>query len=219
MAASACESARASRSHLWLAAGLVVLGGITTQWLVNAMPGQQHRPRAEVLQGELLTSTNTASPEGKGTKLDNLPAYAGDYIILSFEYLASFYYEPGEAGSSGPAAPDAVRQPMNQIPKPIRDYNDTKVAVQGFMYPLDLQRGAVKTFCLLKDQSLCCFKRMPRMNELISVRMGGDSTTRDVKDQVITVFGTLQVGEVVKNGDIKSIYSMVADQVSFPPGF
>ena len=35
--------------------------------------------------------------------------------------------------------------------------NKKKVAVQGFMVPFKLEKGATRTFLLVKDQSYCCY--------------------------------------------------------------
>ena len=111
----------------------------------------------------------------------------------------------------GPALKD-------QIPDPIKTLNKKRVAVQGFMFPITRERENVRTFLLVKDRSLCCFGRTPRMNDKIYVRMREGRTAQNIMDQVITVFGVLEVGEVFdKNGQLTSIYNLEADSAASIP--
>ena len=105
---------------------------------------------------------------------------------------------------------------IDQIPQPIKDLNTKKIALQGFMVPIDLKNGKSTKFLLVKDQSLCCFGRMPRMNEWISVRMKSGSTVRVFTDRPVSVLGTLTVCEQIENGEVISLYRMEADDVAGP---
>jgi hypothetical protein len=55
------------------------------------------------------------------------------------------------------------------------------------MVPVKIEKGMTTDFLLVKDQSLCCFGRMPRMNEWIGVRMAGDKSARFIGDRPVTV--------------------------------
>jgi len=76
----------------------------------------------------------------------------------------------------------------------------------------------VKTFSLVKDRSLCCFAKTPRMNDKVYVRMREGRFARYINDQAITVFGMFKVGEAFdKNGQVTSIYRLEGDDVSIAP--
>jgi len=207
------------KGHLLIAAGLVLMGGITTQWLIEEFPDPQRRPRSNITQGELLSAAAT-SPDAKTIRQDQgivIEGGGSDYSSVTFDLLGSFYYEP--PALEGPDGPAGVPVIKNQIPTPIKTLNKKRVAVQGFMFPITREGDKVKTFLLVKDRSLCCFGRTPRMNDKIYVRMREGRTAQNIMDQVITVFGVLEVGEVFdKNDQLRSIYNMEADNAAPAPG-
>ena len=133
---------------------------------------------------------------------------------MTFGTLGSYYYELPNLDDVPKGA--SMPKMKQQIPQPIKNFSGKKVAVQGFMVPLKLEKGAAKSFLLVKDQSLCCYGRVPRMNEWISVKMSGDKATKFIGDQPVTVFGKLDVGEEIEQGEVLSIYRMDADDVAGP---
>jgi len=84
------------------------------------------------------------------------------------------------------------------------------------MVPIDLKNGKSTKFLLVKDQSLCCFGRMPRMNEWVSVKMKAGKSARVIQDQPVTVFGSLDVGELIDSGEVQSIYRIESEDVAGP---
>jgi len=209
---------RRPKGHLLIAAALLLLGGITTQWIIEDFPDPRRRPRSNLTQGELLSSAASSPAAGsirgdQGLVLEG----ASDYASITFDLLGSFYYETPELDA--PKGPDGVPVVKNQIPTPIRSLNKKRIAVQGFMFPITRERDRVRTFLLVKDRSLCCFGRTPRMNDKIYVRMRKGRSAPYIMDQIITVFGVLEVGEAYdKNGQLRSIYNLEADNAAPAPG-
>lgn len=119
-------------------------------------------------------------------------------IEVNFDFLSGFDYE------------------KDQTPNPIRMLNCKKVAVTGFMLPVDFEEGKVTSFILLNNQMACCFGIMPRMNELIYVKMQGNSSTKFMTDVPIKVFGKFKVGE---ENVVGSLYGIEADRVLVHEGF
>ena len=88
-------------------------------------------------------------------------------------------------------------------------------------------RGSVVTeFILLRNQGLCCFGTVPRMNEWVHVVMEEGKSAPYAMDQPITVFGTLAIGEVyefetgkdgVERGILMSVNRMAGTVVVVPP--
>jgi hypothetical protein len=153
----------------------------------------------------------TATAIAIAPKSEPAPAADSEFKPVTFATLASFLYEL-------PNTDDPVQKPAakDQIPQPIKAMNGMKVAVQGFMVPVDLKNGKTSTFLLVKDQSLCCFGRMPRMNEWVSVKMRPGKSARVIQDQPVTVFGNLEVGEVFDKGEVLSVYRIDSDDVAGP---
>jgi hypothetical protein len=84
----------------------------------------------------------------------------------------------------------------------------------------------VTEFILLRNQGLCCFGTVPRMNEWVHVVMAEGTHAPYAMDLPITVFGTLSVGEVyewqtgrdgVERGILMSVNRMTGTAVIVPP--
>ncbi len=166
----------------------IVLGASVSYWIVRA-----HKKHDIAIPAASKIETNDPTP-------------------LSFTTLSSFMYDIPTGG-------DSSERPTrrDQIPAPIKAFNRKTIAIQGFMVPIDLKNGKTTRFLLVKDQSLCChFGRIPQMNEWISVRMKPNAAAHVIMDQPVTVFGVLEVGELVDHGEILSIYRMEAEDVAGP---
>lgn len=212
-------SAANSRSSFWVgasASACVALGAATTWWLSSAMPGRQRLRRPVAVQGELLNAPAIAAAKSSAASGGVFAVVRdGDYTTVTFDVLGSYYYET-PSSTEAANAPAGVPKIKDQIPAPIKTLNERRVAVQGFMLPLKVENGLARNFMLLKDRSLCCFGRMPRMNEWIAVSMLEGRTARYVNDQVVTVFGTLEVGEQFEGGQLMSIYRLKGEQLAGP---
>jgi len=211
-----------SKSDVFVGLGVVVclaLGASLTYWL-NSVAAPPARTKPVVTQGTLLSAPvekSAATTEKKGPAPIAPSASNPDFLSVGFDTLGSFYYEiPSNDGETLKLADPQLARPKDQIPAPVKALTGKKVAVQGFMVPVKVEKGATKQFLLVKDQSLCCFGRMPRMNEWVSVKMAGDKSARFIGDQPITVFGTITVGEEYEKGEVLSIFRMEADDVAGP---
>jgi len=226
-----------NKSDVWIAIGVVLclgVGASMTFWLTSGQPGA---PRRRAAQGAPLNSAAAAAP---GTTASLAPAAVpgnSEFLPLTFDLLGSYLYEipnlqtPAQPVAvvksdpartlDKPAKPEekvaaAAPKVPDQIPAPVKALNNKKVSVQGFMVPMKVEKGATKLFLLVKDTSLCCFGRMPRMNEWISVKMSEGRSAKFIGDQPVTVFGKIEVGEEIKDGEVLSIYRMDADDVAGP---
>jgi len=224
-----------SKSDLWIAAGVVICLGIgaSATFLLSRASDEPRKAKPVAVQGELINAPKDPQKTAAVPTPAKLPTPAlvpppptSDFLTVNFDTLGSYFYEipdlSGATASQSPAvkpaadAPKIVAKPKDQIPAPIRAFSGKRVAVQGFMVPIRIEKGATKSFLLVKDQSLCCYGRMPRMNEWVSVKMTGDKAAKFIGDQPVTVFGTLQVGEEIEKGEVLSIYRLEAEDVAGP---
>lgn len=130
---------------------------------------------------------------------------------VGFDKLAGFnYVVPEYTGTTPPPSPDT-----NQIPANIKAYDGRKVAIKGFMLPLKVKEGKVTELLLMRDQSMCCFGAVPKINEFLTVKMVGEGT-KAVMDQAVTLVGTLKVGEFSENGYLLGIYQMDGERAEGP---
>jgi hypothetical protein len=222
------------KSDIWIVAGVVVCLGIgaSATYLLSGAAEPSRKPKPVAVQGELINAPKdpqknaavTPTPAKLTSPALVPPPPSSDFLTVTFDTLGSFFYEIPDLSkaSTEPAvkpaadAPKTVAKPKDQIPAPIRAFSGKRVAVQGFMVPIRIEKGATKSFLLVKDQSLCCYGRMPRMNEWVSVKMTGDKAAKFIGDQPVTVFGKIDVGEEIEKGEVLSIYRLEAEDVAGP---
>jgi hypothetical protein len=145
------------------------------------------------------TSLSLPVPEWSGND--------GEPSLVSFEFLAGYDYEGNAAalGIDGPSEDSA-------IPEAVRELDGRLVAIQGFMLPLRLEGGLVTELLLMRDQSMCCFGVIPRMNDWVGVTMAAPGV-KALMDQPVIVYGRLHVGETYDEGLLTRIYHMEGEEL------
>lgn len=142
-----------------------------------------------------------------GEDFTNVPGT--DYTEVGFDRLADFKYEVPDGALTEPAARAVMAR--NRIPRAIAKLDGQKVAVAGYMLPLRVESGKITEFLVLRDQSLCCYGAVPKINEWISVRTPKGKGIPPAMDRKLTFYGVLKVGEIVENGYLVGIYEMDAE--------
>lgn len=127
---------------------------------------------------------------------------------MSFSLLSGFHYgdPPGFEGMT------EVLQGREPIPPDVVALDRRKVAVVGFMLPLDFNGAGVSEFLLNANYDMCYFGAPTRPNDFIMVKMSGGRRTEFVHTPIV-VFGTLRVRENVQRGRVASLYEMEAQGV------
>ncbi len=139
-----------------------------------------------------------------------------DYLSVGFDQLASYTFEVTDELLEAKGDPAELSAKTNQqIPELIRKLSDQSVAVKGYMLPLKVVEGAVTEFLLMRDQSMCCFGTVPKINEWVSVKTIGKGV-KPVMDEPVTIFGKLHVGEMRENGYLVGIYRMDGEKLAGP---
>lgn len=184
---------------------------------VRGAPIKPAAPRGEPIKPAAPAAPAPGSPLAPGPNGGPPKLTAGDpvskdgYQALGFDKLASFnYVVPEYTGTNAPPAPDT-----NQIPASVKGFDGQKVAVKGFMLPLKVEGGKVTELLLMRDQSMCCFGSVPKINEFVTVKMVGGGT-KAVMDQAVTLYGKIKVGEFSENGYLLGIYQLDADRADGP---
>lgn len=172
----------------------------------------QAPPVVRRLQGASFSSDAETSVTGRPATApaDGTPRPPRDFVPVSFRKLAGFDY-----GTSAALAADARTTSPGQsvVPAEILALHGKKISIIGYMMPIEFDRGRVRSFLLMKDQSLCCFGLAPRLNDFIAVRVADKEGVPPATDVMIQVRGILQVGEVRNNGIPIALYTMNADKV------
>ena len=135
------------------------------------------------------------------------------YQSLTFNMLTSYpFREPNWAKMEDPAYIASLKLDEQISPK-IQAMNGKKVEVEGFMLPLDMSEGNLRTFMLLKDQMACCFGNMPRLNEWVYVRIPKKKKVSIHQDVLVTLLGTLRVGAKFEGEVLTGIYHLELDEL------
>lgn len=125
-------------------------------------------------------------------------------------------------GGYDPKLPDALtpgpRPTTVPIPASVRALDNMRVAVRGYVLPLDLDDRGTTRFLLNATYDMCVFVVPARLNDWIEVRMPEGKSLRLTHDPVVAM-GALSVGERLENGRVVSLYRMQADFAApVPPG-
>ncbi len=132
---------------------------------------------------------------------------------LTFNMLTSYpFREPNWAKMDDPTYIISLKLD-EQISPEIQAMDGKKVEIQGFMLPLDMLDGNLRTFMLLKDQMACCFGNIPRLNEWVYVRVPKKKQVSIHQDIVITLLGTLRVGAKFEGEVLTGIYHLELDEI------
>jgi len=193
---------------------------------------------SRVIHGELISpplETNSptiasASPAAPARPFVKLPGPPGGhradfgsvetvngYLHVGFDRLASFQVFVLNQVTD-PVRLTSVQRLNRPIPDFIKSLDNRKIALQGFMLPLKLENARATEFLIMKNRSMCCFGLPLRINEWVHVRMKGDGV-KSIMDVPLTVYGTLHVGEIDKNGRISSIYQLDGEKMDEPMNF
>jgi hypothetical protein len=204
--------------------GQVMLATDISRRTGAAIPSAQQRLVMYQLKLDQLTDEQPVNNAPMANGPANLPGISPatgpllpGYVEVGFEKLAGFDFPLTDMLVKGTAqdgtAPAAA---TGQIPNDVRKLDGERAGIRGFLLPLKMDDGLAVEFLLMRDRSFCCYGAPPRINQWITVRMKGRGV-KPVMDQVITVYGTLHVGEMRENGYLVGIYSLDADRVNGLP--
>jgi hypothetical protein len=143
------------------------------------------------------------------------PQKIGDYLDIGFDRLAAFNYEMPDESSVSTNKTDAPVLNKDQIPANVRAFDKKPIALKGFMLPLKVEGGLITELLIMRDQSMCCYGSVPKINEWVSVKMTGKGL-KPIMDQAVTLYGTLHVGEIRENGYLVGIYCMDGEKMAGP---
>jgi hypothetical protein len=161
-----------------------------------------------------VTAPNPAVTNATGTGSTAYRSNKAGYLIVSFEKLASFEFEPPDTQITNRTA--AADEADKLIPADIRSLDGKKVVIRGFMLPLKVEVEKATEFLLMRNQGACCFGTMPKMTELVSVITKGKGV-EPILDQPVSIIGTLHVGTLRDNGYVVGLYRMDGEKMVDDP--
>ena len=122
-----------------------------------------------------------------------LPAEAEDPIEVGFSKLAGFDYVEGM-----------------KLPEEVTKLDEKSVTVSGFMQREDAGDGPTEFFMLINDACGC--DGTPMLNEIVFCAMPEGEPT-EIQPGVVSITGTLYVGEETDDDVVVSLYSLDVDSV------
>jgi len=198
---------------LALAAAAVLLLPVTAQTPPRGEPIKPLAPRGEPIK-PLAPKPDAPADKPAAGPAAGATAAEGEFVTVGFDKLSTFQYDvPEEVGEVKADAPD----PDKQIPPTVKELNGRRVSLKGFMLPLKVEQGLVTELLIMRDQSMCCYGTVPKINEWVSVKMTGKGV-KPVMDQAVTMMGTLKVGAIRENGYLVGIYEMAGEKMAGPAG-
>jgi hypothetical protein len=178
----------------------------------------QSPPRNSPFPPQTPTSSGKNAPlkmASAGVDLKSAsPVVENGVLPLSFAYLSSYEYDVPDPFAMKTMKDTDLKKLSDQIPEYIKKLNTKKVALSGYMVPIDVVNEGVKSFILTYSQMMCCFGQMPWYNEWVFVEMPEGKPAEYQLDVPITVSGQLEVGEEIEDGFVVSLYRMKGDKVA-----
>lgn len=123
--------------------------------------------------------------------------YVGFNILSGYDWEMPDPLDPG------------AKPPVNVIPPSVKALTGKPVYLKGFMLPLDLDANGVTKFMLNAALDMCYFGAPVRLNDWVMVTMTGTKKAK-FTHLPTAVWGTLEVGEEIRNGRTVSIYRLAA---------
>lgn len=159
----------------------------------------------------------TIAQNQHGADIQTLTRNKIDYTVVPFSSLM-FGYEPPFDVEHPDGTVTKGSKIRKSIPSEIQQLNGKKVAIKGFVLPIESDGLSVKTFLLADQLVSCLFCAMLGYDQWIkseTVNPKGIALTDDQMEELVIVFGTLEIGEEMVDGQLLSFYRLKTD--SFEP--
>jgi hypothetical protein len=138
---------------------------------------------------------------------------AKEYKPVLFKDISSWTYSQPTAKELEQDPEAVAKSAKERIPADIWALDGKKIALEGFMSPIDFDKTGVKSFSLIHNAIGCCFGMFPKMNEWVYVEMADDKKCDFFSVEPATIYGTFSVGEEIKDGYVVSLFRIEAEHV------
>lgn len=158
-------------------------------------------PKRERNPDEPNIAQRPDGPQHKGPLAPIAPKQPG-YDSIGYDVLKKYLFDP-----------DIPADKEQKVPGDVAAMNGKKVAVMGYMIPVDFQDGGTNEFILVNVVPGCFFCSKPMPNDWIEVQTIGGKRFPYAGDELIIVTGKFEVGPVYDGAFLRSIYRLNADNV------
>ncbi len=202
------------------------LDGLAAAFVALVLTGCTEKPTAVIgeIRGEPINATRgtnlSRSAQGRNSSspaetITARPDATSAYPLIGFDKLSAFKFEPGEDLLNPQTNNVKIASADAMIPDGVKALDQKRSSIRGFMLPLKVEGGLVMELLIMRDQSMCCYGVVPKINEWISVKMLSKGV-KAIMDQPVTMYGTLHVGEMRENGYLVGIYRFEAEKMELP---
>ena len=122
------------------------------------------------------------------------------YQSVTFSELSDFPFSTDENG---------VLLPDSKVPTEISELNGKKVALSGFLVPIEYVEDKVSGVILVRNQLLCCYGEEPQLNEWVLINV--DPPVEPITDLPVTFFGDFEASPDMEQEQVISLYRMNAN--------
>ncbi len=154
-------------------------------------------------------------PPEKLQEKEKITVAGEDMFAIGFDKLAAFDYTIVDAATGASAEEIEIARKRDQVPDWVRFYDQKRVALTGFMLPLQVENGLTKKLIIMRDISTCCFGNVPNMNEYVIVTMK-DAGVKAVQDVPVVMTGIFKIEEKYENGYIVSLFQLDGEKFIGP---
>lgn len=135
------------------------------------------------------------------------------HLDLPFGVISGYEF----AGTVGATVVKDSKNEKRSIPDAIKQLNDKKVVITGYMMPIDFEDGGTNEFVLTRVIPSCFYCQPPQLNDWVEVKIKDGKRVPYIPDGPVTAYGTLKVGEVVEDGFVVALYRMTAIKAPAAP--
>lgn len=177
-------------------------------------PDKNSQPGPVITGAPIDSAVSTNAPLGpKGTKIAPTdpaeraalaveapaPGDKAGHTSITFSELSDFPFETDEDGKIVAGS---------VLPENIAKLDQTRVAVSGYVVPIEFKEDKVSGLILVRNQLLCCYGEEPKLNEWIFVTV--DPPVEMVTERPVTLFGNFSASPDLEDGQVFSLYRMEA---------
>ena len=156
------------------------------------------------VSGGAFQAVSTGAPDAAAPAAPSGPVKEVDgHLQVEFARLSDFKIE-APAYDPNVKPEDALAAVDRQIPEAVKRFDGKRAQITGFMLPVKMEGQLVSQFLLMRDQMMCCYGVVPRMNDWIIVTAA--KPVKYTPDVPISFRGKLAVKAMQENGFITGIY-------------
>ena len=93
------------------------------------------------------------------------------------------------------------------FPEWLASLNGKRIRIRGWMYPTFVSEG-LTSFTLARDNGICCFQRMPKIYDVIFVKLDAGQSTSYIDQRPFDVEGTFRIDDESDGSELPRLYKI-----------